>query len=481
MKESKYNISLFIFRRDLRLEDNTALIAALENSDTVIPAFIFDPRQFTDKNEFKSDSALQFMLESLQELDAELQKKGSRLYVFYGDSQEVIAKLFLEQKIDAIFLNSDYTPFSLKRDEAIEHLCAKHNVQLEQFKDELLIDPQNFKTGNGDPYSIFTPFFKKAFQQDVSEPVKNKYKNYFNKDIKGGKLDMLAPFDPSTGLGTRASGGNNKSARGELVEPYEHNNNLWVQGGRKNALKILSTLKDFKNYDKTRDYPSIDTTNLSPYLKFGACSIREAYYAIYNQLGGNHSLIRSLFWRDFFTYVTYHSPFVFRHAYKEKYDKIAWSYDKAKFKLWCAGKTGFPIVDAGMRQLNETGFMHNRVRMITASFLIKDLHIDWQWGEKYFAQKLVDYDPSVNNGNWQWVASTGCDSTPYFRIFNLWLQQKKFDPECLYIKTWIPELKDVSAKIIHKAYENIIKNYPKPICDHKVEAAITLKMYKKIL
>ncbi|MDR3647203.1 MAG: deoxyribodipyrimidine photo-lyase [Candidatus Babeliales bacterium] len=461
--DNKHNIALFIFRRDLRLEDNTALIAALENSKQVICAFIFDPQQCTDKNSFKSDNALQFMIESLQEIDAELQKRKSKLYTFYGYTHEVIEQLVLEQKIEAVFINRDYTPFSLKRDESIEHLCAKHNVKLEQFEDELLIDPTHFMTGNGDPYSIFTPFFKKASLLRIPEPIENKYKNFYDKDIKS---ECTFPFVVSVCAANVSNhNGNNK--------------NMWVHGGRKNAQKILASLKDFKDYEHIRDYPSLSTTNLSPYLKFGVCSPREVYHAIVKELTIYHPLIRSLFWRDFFTYTAYHSPFVFGHAFKEKYDKIPWENDKKKFNLWCTGNTGFPIVDAGMRQLNETGFMHNRVRMITASFLIKDLHIDWQWGEKYFAQKLVDYDPAVNNGNWQWVASTGCDSTPYFRIFNPWLQQKKFDVECTYIKTWVDELKDIPAKIIHKAYENDITGYPKPICDHKVEAAITLKMYKK--
>lgn len=455
--ETKYNISLFIFRRDLRLEDNTALIAALKSSKQVVAAFIFDPKQCTDANEFKSDNAVQFMIETLQELDVEFKKRKSQLYLFYGNPHEIIEKLFLKLKIDALFLNEDYTPFSLKRDEHLEHLCIKHNVVLHQFTDELLIDPKKIMSGNGTPYTIFTPFFKKTFQEHVSEPIKNKYKNYYS---------GLISFSQDEKIYEKILSSKNKD--------------LWMHGGRKNAIKILASLKDFKDYEHTKDYPSLSTTNLSPYLKFGVCSTREAYHAIVEQLGGFHPLIRALFWRDFFTYVAYHSPFVFGHAYKEKFDKIPWQNDKKKFKLWCSGNTGFPIVDAGMRQLNATGFMHNRVRMIVASFLIKDLHINWQWGEKYFAQKLIDYDPAVNNGNWQWVASTGSDSTPYFRIFNPWLQQKKFDSKCAYIKQWVPELKDVPAKIIHCAYENNIKNYTKPICDHKTEAAITLRMYKKI-
>jgi len=231
-------------------------------------------------------------------------------------------------------------------------------------------------------------------------------------------------------------------------------------------------------YAATKDIPALSTSNLSAHLKFGTLSIRETYHAIKKILGPTHLLLRQLYWRDFFTHVAYYSPFVFGHAFHEKYDQLIWEHDDKKFQRWCTGTTGFPIVDAGMRQLTTTGFMHNRVRMIAASFLTKDLHIDWRWGEKFFAQQLIDYDPAVNNGNWQWCASTGCDAQPYFRIFNPWLQQKKFDTECIYIKRWIPELKKVAPATIHTWYANKLpSNYPKPMVDHTQEARITKQWF----
>jgi len=261
------------------------------------------------------------------------------------------------------------------------------------------------------------------------------------------------------------------------------NEHAHVRGGTAQAKKIVRSIAHFKNYTTTRDIPALSTTNLSAYLKFGCISIRQIYHAIEQTLGKHHPLIRQLYWRDFFTYLAYHSPFVFGHPYHKKYEKLPWSKNMSFFKAWCQGKTGFPIVDAGMRQLNTTGFMHNRVRMIVASFLVKDLHINWLWGEKYFAQQLIDYDPMINNGNWQWCASTGSDAQPYFRIFNPWIQQKKFDPQCIYIKRWIPELKDIEPKIIHNWFgsHNVeIKQYPRPLIDHKIESALAKKMYKDI-
>ncbi len=259
---------------------------------------------------------------------------------------------------------------------------------------------------------------------------------------------------------------------------------LQAKGGRQEALKILKHLKEYRTYATTRDFPSLDkTTHLSPHLKFNTCSCREIYYAMKENLSAHSPLIRSLYWRDFFTSIAFYFPHVFGKPFHKKYESLSWSYDLKKFHLWCEGKTGFPIVDAGMRELKETGFMHNRVRMIAASFLVKDLHIDWLWGEKYFAKTLIDYDPAINNGNWQWVASTGCDAQPYFRIFNPWLQQKKFDPDCIYIKKWIPELEKLSSKEIHGWY--LEKNhtestdYFEPMLDHSVESKKALFKYKQ--
>lgn len=452
--------ALFIFRRDLRIQDNNGLIEALKKSEQVIPCFIFDSIQVGTKNSYRSMNAIQFMVESLKELNDQLRKKGSHLYFFYGDTHEIVKKLIILQKIDAVFVNRDYTPFSLKRDEQLEKNCIQHNCAFFSHNDLLLHEPEQILSGNGTPYSIFTAFYKKAVLLPVQKQQIKITGTFFNKPIVlSHGFEVLKKIN------------------------LQHNKKIWLKGGRSQALLLLKKIKNLANYSKTRDYPELPTSYLSAHLKFGTISIRETYWKIAETLGKSHPLLRQLYWRDFFTHVAYHSPFVFGQAYHEKYNKLPWKNDKNDFKAWREGKTGFPIVDAGMRQLNETGWMHNRVRMIAASFLIKDLHIDWRWGEKYFAQQLVDYDPAVNNGNWQWNASTGCDAQPYFRIFNPWLQQKKFDKDCDYIIRWVPELKNISPKIIHTWYisrNTAIKNYPRPIIDHAKENAKAKLIYKNV-
>ncbi len=457
--EKKFNKSLFIFRRDLRLADNIGLNRALEQSNLVIPCFIFDPAQVGQENEFKSVNAIQFMIESLQELDEQLQKKGSKLYLFYGHQAYVIKQLIAQEKIDALFCNRDYTPFALKRDQEIAKVCHQNNCIFTEANDLLLHEPEDVKSGNGTPYTKFTPFWKKSVTIPVAKPEPLARGSFYSKPIKGQAAEVYKKILP------------------------KNNPDLAVNGGSKQGLQILKHIDQFKNYAHTHDIPSIATTHLSAHLKFGTISIRQAYWAIREALQADHPLLRQLYWRDFFTHIAYGSPFVFGQPFNNKFKTIVWKNNKNDFEAWCKGATGFPIVDAGMRQLNATGFMHNRVRMIVGSFLTKDLHINWLWGEKYFAQQLVDYDPSVNNGNWQWVASTGADAQPYFRIFNPWIQQKKFDPECTYIKQWVPELKNIDAKIIHKWFDPKIpalKNYPKPIVDHAKESKIALKMYKGV-
>jgi deoxyribodipyrimidine photo-lyase len=455
-----YNKSLFIFRRDLRLSDNNGLNQALLNSTLVIPCFIFDPQQVGNQNSYRSMNSIQFMIDSLAEIDEQLKSLGSRLYLFYGKAPDVIKKLIVQEEIDAVFVNRDYTPFSLKRDEEIKKICIEHHREFITSHDLLLHEPEQVLTGSGTPYSIFTAFYKKSVTLPVAPAAKRAGKNFYGKKVAGSHGPEI------------------------FSEIIPHRNSaLWVQGGSTNGERILKSLDNLEDYQKTRDYPELPTSFLSAHLKFGTVSIRQTYEAIAQKLGKGHPLLRQLYWRDFFTHVAYHSPFVFGHAFHEKYDKLPWKNDKKDFEAWCNGKTGFPIVDAGMRQLNATGWMHNRVRMIVGSFLTKDLHIDWRWGEQYFARQLVDYDPAVNNGNWQWSASTGCDAQPYFRIFNPWLQQIKFDKECHYIKKWVPELKHISPRVIHSwnnPKNNEIKNYPKPIVDHAQESARSKLMYKKV-
>jgi len=460
-KSPIFSKALFIFRRDLRLADNLGLIEATKNSTHIIPCFIFDPRQTSDTNGYRSNNAIQFMVESLDDLKGQISQHGGKLQFFYGAAENVVKKLIREEKINAVFCNKDYTPFSQKRDKAIKSVCDSLNVHFEQCADALLNEPENVKTGKGTPYAMFTPFYRHCFAtMPVASPAHIPPLQFWSKNIPDTSAhnhlnDILAGLNP----------------------------NIKVHGGTKEAEKFLTSITDFKNYTAERDLPALDsTTHLSAHLKFGTISIRQLFHVIKKSLGSSHPLLRQLYWRDFFYHIAYNNPSVFGHAYHKKYDSLWWENDKEKFNAWCVGKTGFPIVDAGMRELNTTGYMHNRVRMIVASLLIKDLHIDWQWGEKYFAQKLVDYDPAVNNGNWQWCASTGCDAQPYFRIFNPWLQQKRFDAQCLYIKKWIPELRTTPPKIIHVWYrqQDATSSYPHPIVDHTQESLITKKLYKSV-
>lgn len=446
--DKHYKTSLFIFRRDLRLPDNTGLLEACRSSEKVIPAFIFDPRQ-VDKNPYKSSNAIQFMVESLSELDQSLRAKSGKLLCFEGKAEEVLERLFKNENIEAVFINKDHTPFSLKRDSALEKLCNKNNVSFESFDDALLLPVGSVLKKDGKPYSIFTPFYKEASKHQIESPKKFSFKDCFITRVKDSlSLSSLNLIDGS-------------------------NDDIAIRGGRKAALKLLKRASGLSNYEEERDIPGANgTTLLSAHHKFGTVSIREVYLKLTEALGKSHTIIRELFWRDFFSNISFHFPRVFEGCFYEQYNKINWENDRTKFKAWCNGKTGFPIVDAGMRELNTTGFMHNRVRMVVASFLTKDLHIDWRWGEKYFAQKLVDYDPAVNNGNWQWAASTGCDAQPYFRIFNPWRQQERFDPDCSYIKKWIPELKDHTSKEIHALSKSPDENfYTRQIVDHRHAAS----------
>ncbi len=454
-----YKKSLFIFRRDLRLQDNTGLIYALEHSETVIPCFIFHPKQI-EHNPYRSEHALQFMIESLADLEDQLRQKGGRLHLFYDFPEKIVEKCIKLLGVDAVMANRDYTPFSQSRDRAILKSCKSHGIEFFLFEDALLHPPEETLKADGTPYQIFTPYYRYVSRLEVQKPRVNHFSNYFDKSI---------PFsEPPTIC--------RKILPNRAV-------NLAVQGGRKAGLQLIKQLGRLSRYASERDFPALQaTTHLSAYLKFTILSPREIYYAILDHFNKDHELIRALHWRDFFTSITLFFPHVLKGAFHKKFDHIEWSQDRRAFKRWCLGETGFPIVDAGMRELNHTGLMHNRVRMIVASFLTKDLHLNWQWGERYFAQKLIDYDPAVNNGNWQWAASTGCDAQPYFRIFNPWNQQKRFDPEALYIKRWLPELKELPPKVIHQWYgepwDRLCKEYPPPMVDHNNEVKKSLLSYQ---
>ncbi len=454
----QFNRSLFIFRRDLRLRDNSGLISALEQSHGVLPCFILDPRQLGE-NSYRSDNAVQFMFESLEQTDRDLRQSGGRLYLFEGISHEVVGRLLSAQNLDAVFVNRDYTPFSVQRDARIRETCDQHGAAFIQYADALLTEPEAVLKDDGNPYTIYTPFAKRARTLLVDTPRQNSHRNYLTEEVPSEPIDSLNKYLPS------------------------RNEQLFTRGGSNAAHAILEQVGSFRDYATTRDLPALQsTTGLSAHLKFGTASIREVYHAVVGTFGESHTLINELYWRDFFTHIAAHFPHVFRGAFYPKYDALKWSEDPAAFDRWKTGTTGFPIVDAGMRQLNVTGYMHNRVRMIVASFLTKDLHISWRWGEQYFAQRLTDYDPSVNNGNWQWAASTGCDAAPYFRIFNPWLQQKKFDPDCVYIQRWTPELRAISPATIHTqhASNDFPPGYPRPMLDHRVEAENTKRLFASL-
>lgn len=435
--------SVFIFRRDLRLHDNTALNIALRESEEVLLCFIFDPRQ--KNHDYFSSPGFQFLCESLKDLSQDCIKNNAKLYLFQGLPEEILENIKEKYSFDAVYVNADYTPFSKQRDSTIANWCTQNNITFKQF-DDALLQPHILKS-DGSPYTVFTPYFRTASQVPVKIP----------ETLEKGKFITY-------------------SLTTVEIPKYETLPEIYVRGGRKNALAIISAISRLKDYESTRDTPSLSTSGLSAHNKFGTVSIREVHYAMRKELGPFHPLLRQLYWRDFFYSIAINFSNVFGHAFQESFESVEWDYDEKKFTAWCEGRTGFPIVDAGMRQLNTTGYMHNRLRMIVASFLTKDLHIDWRWGEKYFAQKLVDYDPCVNNGSWQWAASTGCDAQPYFRIFNPWLQQKKFDPDCEYIKKWVPELRDISVADIHDVFgERGI--YPKPMVDHSTEKDIALQRF----
>ncbi|MBA3660132.1 MAG: deoxyribodipyrimidine photo-lyase [Gammaproteobacteria bacterium] len=456
-EDTKYKLSLHIFRRDLRLADNTALQHALNASSFVLPCFIFDKRQI-EKNEYKSEPGLQFMLESLQDLASSLQKNKGKLYFFYGVAEDIVKQLIDDNPIEAVFVNRDYTPFSIKRDQAIKSVCQSARVDFHCYGDALLHEPEEIAKKNGKPYTIFTPYYRLAGEREVRLPQKLRAGQFYMKPVTLEDTTLLIKLSS------------------------KKNPNAAIKGGRTEAVKILRHLDRFDHYQQSRDYPAQDgTTYLSSHNKFGTLSIREIYRDIQNKLGPHHLLIKELYWRDFFTHIAYHFPIVFQQAFHERFNTIRWKNNERDFRAWCEGRTGFPIVDAGMRELNITGFMHNRVRMIVASFLTKDLHIDWRWGEKYFAQQLIDYDPSVNNGNWQWAASTGCDAQPFFRIFNPWLQQEKYDSESLYIKQYIPELAKFTPKVINHWYkfaDQAMTTYPKPLVDHSQQSAKAKVLYR---
>ena len=457
--EDKYRRSLFLFRRDLRVRDNNGLIEASAASETVVPAFIFDPR-LSSQNPYFSHNAFQFMVESLRDLARQVAAERGFLCVFHGRPEGVVERLIAEEDIEAVFVNTDYTPFSRTRDAAIAKVCDERHIAFHCCSDVLLHEPGDVLKDDGKPYTIFSHFLRKA----RSIPVR---------PVNATRVNNLSKLSIAS-----------ESRERFYHELPDQNALRSVRGGRQQSLKTLANLRKFAAYETEREYPAKrGTTRLSAHNKFGTCSIREVYHSVVDKLGVEHRLIVELFWRDFYSHIAFFFPHIFHGSFYPKYDALVWDATTQKFDAWRTGRTGFPVVDAGMRELNATGFMHNRVRMIVASFLIKDLHIDWRRGERYFAQNLVDYDRAVNNGNWQWCASTGCDAQPYFRIFNPWLQQRRYDPDCRYIKTWIPELQEIAPALLHspdKLNEVTIPGYPAPVVDHAIESERAKKAYRTV-
>lgn len=454
---------LFIFRRDFRLTDNTALLKAVKECDKIYTIFIFTPEQVTDKNKFKSDIAVAFMIGALRELAKDIRKKGGQLVSVFGDNNTVVEQCIDSWDINTVYWNKDYTPYAKKRDAALEKMCLKKGTAVSISEDYYLNAPDSILTGGGTAYLKYTPYMNKAISKGFPSPstTRVQFLSRTSKKINGIEVDLREAYS------------NFVDTDQTLVETFK----------REKALEILKHASHFKNYDATRNDLEKPTTRLSAPIKFGVVSIREVAKAF----KGNQGLLKQLVWRDFYAQILNAEPRVLGEALKEQYSKIKWTGSHSHFVKWCQGNTGFPIVDAGMREMNETGYMHNRARLIVASFLIKTLLVDWQKGEKYFATQLVDYDPASNNGNWQWVASTGADSQPYFRIFNPWSQSKEHDPDASYIKKWVPELTEVTPKCIHtwneccELPEQAHIKYPKPIVDYKEQREKALKMYSSVV
>jgi deoxyribodipyrimidine photo-lyase len=457
---NKFENGLFIFRRDLRIIDNNGLNLLNEKCKNIFTIFIFTPEQVGSGNKYKSDNSVQFMIESLQDLASQINKSGGHLYTFYGRNDKVVADCIKAFDINVVCFNLDISPYAKERDEKIIKLCEHMKTYVMYDYDYYLHQPGTIVNGSGEPYQKFTPYYNTSLKKKI-EPPTGPRKIHFKRSESHipGKISLEQAFNKFT----------------------KENPDILVHGGRPEAIKTLKTaVRTQTHYPKTHNELDKQTTQLSAYLKFGCISIREAYKALH----GKRDIIRQLIWRDFYANILYSFPHVLGHAMKQKYNKVNWHHNTNWFKAWCDGETGFPVVDAGMRQLNETGYMHNRARLIVASFLTKTLLIDWRDGEEYFASKLTDYDPASNNGNWQWVASTGADSQPYFRIFNPWEQAKNFDPDCEYVKKWVPELADVPDKDIlnwETEWNNFkdIKYY-KPIVDYKKQKDIALKMFGNV-
>ncbi|WP_417367794.1 cryptochrome/photolyase family protein [Flavobacterium beibuense] len=424
-------MNIFWFRRDLRIDDNTGLYEALNSDEKVLPIFIFDKNILDELP--KNDARVTFIHELLSDLNKAFKSHNSSLAVFHDTPEKVFKKLVSENKITAVYTNHDYEPYALKRDKETLQLFRDNNIVFKHFKDQVIFEKNDVVKDDGTPYVVYTPFMKKWKEKFTESHVRQHHPE--------NKLDNLAshsyPFLELNDIGFSKSD--------IKVKPYN----------------TTPTLID--NYEDARNIPSIEGTSfLSPHLRFGSVSVRQLVKKALESK--NQTFLNELIWREFFMQILWHFPETVSKSFRPKYDNIKWRNNEEEFKAWCEGKTGYAMVDAGMRELNNTGYMHNRVRMVVASFLCKHLLIDWRWGEAYFAKKLLDYEQSSNIGNWQWAAGSGVDAAPYFRIFNPIEQAKKFDPDLKYIKKWVPEYQEISYRAI---------------VDHKEARERALKVYKE--
>ena len=425
---AKQEVVFFWFRRDLRLEDNVGLFQALQSQYPVIPLFIFDETILERLP--KNDPRVGFIYESLSKIQLQLQEKGKSLLIRKGKPELVWEDLLQEYAIQKVFWNKDYEPNAMQRDAAVTDILKSNRVKVATYKDQVIFEKEEIVKSDGLPYTVYTPFKNKWLEKyRIIAPVLEYdavpyFSSFLSSNFAFPSIEDIG-FEPSQ------------------IKVKPHN------------LKLVA------NYHETRDFPALDSTSyLSPHLRFGTVSVRKLVnWAIRK----NETFLSELIWREFFMQILYHFPKVQNKNFKSAYDGIQWRNDETDFKRWCEGRTGYPMVDAGMRQLNETGYMHNRVRMVVASFLCKHLLIEWQWGEAYFAEKLLDYEMSSNVGNWQWAAGTGCDAAPYFRVFNPDIQQKKFDEKGIYIRKWIKEF-DLG--------------YGEPMVDHAMARDRAIATYK---
>ncbi|MEO8146826.1 MAG: deoxyribodipyrimidine photo-lyase [Bacteroidia bacterium] len=427
--------TIFWFRRDLRLEDNAGLYHALQSGLPVQCIFIFDT-EILDKLEDRDDKRLVFIHRALEKINEQLMESGSTLKTYYGKPEEVWEKVIEDFDVKHVFANNDYEPYSRERDEMIAGFFQSKNISFATYKDQVIFEKSEVVKDDGLPYTVFTPY-------------KNKYRSLF-------KRAYFKPYPTEKIFNSFLKTKPDKIR--SLTEMNFIDSDIQFS-----SIEIEDDL--IKHYAEKRDIPSVNgTSRISVHLRFGTVSIRKLFAHAINL---SDHWINELIWREFYMMILWHFPHVATSAFKPQYEKVKWRNNESEFENWCNGQTGYPIVDAGMRELNATGFMHNRVRMIVASFLTKHLLIDWRWGEAYFAKKLLDFELSSNNGGWQWAAGSGCDAAPYFRIFNPAEQTKKFDPQYLYIKKWVPEFQDLS--------------YPAPIVEHKFARDRCLKAYSDAL